>query len=148
MSFVDSGQSLGNSRAFDMVPGDLDDDGDLDLLVLGFLGSTRVWLNDGTGMFSPPVDYFGVGARAALGDLDGDGALDIAATAQDRICRYWINDGRGGFTGDGLVIGEPGGLSISLADVDGDSDLDALVGKLEDSGGNRIYVNQRLTAGG
>ena len=146
---VDSGQRLGPVEGWGHVElGDLDGDGDLDAVVTDSELGIGVWLNDGTGAFSLPSDYFGVGARAALGDLNGDGTLDIVATAQDRICRYWLNDGHGGFTGDGTMIGEPGGLSISLGDVDGDSDLDALVGKLEDTGGNRIYLNQRLAAGG
>ena len=51
VTFVDSGQTLGDSRSFDVAFGDLDSDGDLDALVLNE-DVSEIWLNDGLGNFS------------------------------------------------------------------------------------------------
>ena len=150
---IDSGQRLGPVDGWGYAAlGDLDADGDLDAVVTNSEVGNEVWLNDGNGVFSPPAIYFGTGSRGALGDLDGDGTLDFVAIseggAEERTCSYWLNDGRGGFTGIGTRIGSPGALSISLTDIDGDSDLDVILGRMEGKGGNRVLLNQRFAAGG
>jgi len=60
---------------------DVEGDGDLDLLVNGIGGGTRLFLNQGQRRFTEAVDA-GVGSRRgshsmALADVDGDGDLDL-----------------------------------------------------------------------
>jgi enediyne biosynthesis protein E4 len=60
---------------------DIDGDGDLDLLVNGIGAGTRLFLNDGHGVFSEMVNS-GLSRRygattSALADIDGDGSLDL-----------------------------------------------------------------------
>ncbi len=60
---------------------DIDGDGDLDLLVNGIGGGTRLFLNDGQGTFQESANS-GLMRRhgpttAALADVDGDGDLDL-----------------------------------------------------------------------
>src|SRR6266496_3054941 len=60
---------------------DVDGDGDLDLLVNGIGAGTRLFLNDGHGVFSE-VTHSGLSRRygamtSALADVDGDGQLDL-----------------------------------------------------------------------
>ncbi len=64
--------------------GDVDGDGDLDLLVTNF-GSDVLYRNNGDGTFTDITRAAGVGdprwsASAAFGDADGDGDLDLYVT--------------------------------------------------------------------
>lgn len=69
-----------NSRG--MTMGDIDNDGDLDILVNNSWNDTNVFLNDGRGRFTDAHRTTGgavfYGHGAALGDLDDDGDLDLA----------------------------------------------------------------------
>lgn len=64
--------------------GDLDNDGDPDLMVLGALSPNRLLRNRGDGTFEELGEAAGVGGgertsvSCAMGDVDGDGLLDIA----------------------------------------------------------------------
>lgn len=84
---------------------------------------------------------------AALGDLDNDGDLDALAVvakptvgqASSLADRVLLNDGTGAFTDSGQRLGEGDSTSVALGDVDGDGDLDALVGAQE---GATLWTNQ------
>lgn len=90
---------------------------------------------------------------AALGDLNGDGSLDVyaamlspeAAIADGAADRVLFNDGSGGFTDSGQRLGDSESTAVDLGDLDGDGDLDALVGTLS---GAEIWVNQGAAQGG
>ena len=142
--FADATSQLpaGSAGARDVALGDLDGDGDLDALTAS-AGQNRLYLNNGAGVFAnatallPPDndDTWSV----ALGDVDGDGDLDawlgnrglVFIGAQNRL---YLNNGAGAFTDATSQI--PAVLdntrSVRLVDVDGDGDLDALIG----NGGN------------
>lgn len=87
LRFVDLGSSSG-AALFDqdstgVVFGDLDNDGDHDLYVLGRGEPNRLLENRGDGTFSDITALSGTGGgdrnpmSACLGDVDGDGLLDI-----------------------------------------------------------------------
>lgn len=72
------------SQVQDVEPVDIDNDGDIDVIVaLGLTDAVRLYLNDGTGRNWTTVEVSGVGTIAAMdvcaGDIDNDGDLDIAA---------------------------------------------------------------------
>ena len=148
----------GDSSAVDL--GDVDGDGDLDALIgnnnaNGPGNQNRLYLNDGSGVFadataSLPADLNETLA-VALGDVDGDGDLD-ALIGNGRIHgpgeqnRLYLNDGTGVFADATASL--PADLedtrAVALGDVDGDGDLDALIGNSLVFGPgdqNRLYLN-------
>ena len=114
--------------------GDIDTDGDLDLIVTGrrLTGNPRLdkYVNDGSGNFVGTG--FGTGVRSssiALGDIDLDSHLDLIVTGYRSGVRYldkYINTGTGNFTSASFGTGVDSS-SIALGDIDGDNDLDLVV---------------------
>ena len=128
--------------------GDLDGDGDIDLVTAGLDGSgsasgsvpTEVWLNDGSGTFTKAQSITGYDVRAlALGDLDGDGDLDLVlgverdAAGTSSANRIYLNDGSGAFADSGLALGSAETFGVAVGDLDGDGKLDLFFGNYGDS---------------
>ena len=154
-TFGDSNQSLGTSKSYGAVLGDLDGDGDLDAFVANDGQPNHLWINQGgtqggtAGTFSDGAQSLGSfnSSELSLGDLDGDGDLDafvVNAAAQGN--RVWVNQGgaqggsAGTFSDGSQSLGTFTSSSTSLGDVDGDGDLDAFVTNRNE--GNRIWLNQ------
>jgi hypothetical protein len=90
-----------------------------------------VWLNDGSGTLVYR-GTFGDGASFGLatGDLDGDGDLDAIVTKRsDQPETVWLNDGTGFLAPHPTTptFGAGNSYGVALGDLDGDSDLDAVV---------------------
>lgn len=152
---------------------DLNGDGWMDGIVAGCCGRTFtvnpdddapnvswVWINPGAsgGSLSASPSILsaldGLAVRAAaLGDLDGDGDLDLFAAVlappqgrnTDPADRVIVNDGSGNFSDSGQRLGQTESTAVALGDLDGDGDLDSLVGT-ED--GVMVWINQGAGQGG
>lgn len=121
-------------QALGAALGDVDGDRTVDLFLSGD-GESRLYLNDGKGMFRDaapdaiPKLVDPKGRIPTLGDLDGDGALDVfLASAKASITL--LNDGTGRFIDETpFVLGaNPGASSVAtLVDLDRDGRLDAAV---------------------
>ncbi|MDC1203949.1 T9SS type A sorting domain-containing protein [Salibacteraceae bacterium] len=133
---------------------DVDNDGDLDLLICGANSSgastTNMYENNGTGTFSlvagVPFDNVQFG-DIAFGDTDNDGDLDILIVGQNDSSQYiaklYINSG----TSFSLLSNTPfpGTFlhSASFADFNNDGKLDLLhVGNASNGLIGHIYENQ------
>jgi hypothetical protein len=119
-----------------VVAGDLDGDGDLDVIAANSGQDRVVWypnrLNEISADFGPgniitssTLSPWSV----AVADVDSDGDLDvISASLNDNTAAWYRNDGAGNF-GPQIVIStaSDGADSVSPADIDGDGDLDVFV---------------------
>jgi hypothetical protein len=112
--------------------GDIDGDGDLD--VVASLFDAIVWYEnlDGRGDFSSQnivVTGLGVSLSVHLADLDGDLDLDIIITSASDNSVLWFKnlDGFGSFGGANIITNVALGADHAItADLDGDTDLDII----------------------
>jgi len=136
-----AGQSLGDSTSGPMGLGDLDSDGDVDVVMMCNSASGSIWLNDGTGTFTDTGQRFGYTDSygfPALGDVDGDGDLDAFVTNSVHGSCVWLNDGAGNFSAGNCY---PGICTqhVALSDLEGDGDLDAFTTHLALT--NTVWLN-------
>ena len=113
--------------------GDVTGDGRLDIYVGRIDGPNALYINLGDLRFADSAQAAGVRVAddpttgVSLADVDGDGDLDLLANALGGPNRLFINDGSGRFHEDSAFAGfqsAAGSTTSTLADVDGDGDLD------------------------
>ncbi|WP_069301098.1 FG-GAP-like repeat-containing protein [Neptunicoccus sediminis] len=146
--------------------GDVDGDGDMDLLIASTYEGLYLYDNDGAGQFTRRALDLGPLAsapvfNAALVDLDGDGWLDIFVTTY-RQGNFLITSDRGDFSAVGItpVANREDAilsLALSFADLDRDGDLDVALGNWAagwyrripgEESRNRILLNDAGTLDG
>jgi hypothetical protein len=126
---------------------DLDGDGDLDAVVGNLQGTLNYFENTGsaiapaftarTGAANPFNGVAGYFSAPSFADLDGDGDLDVLVGQYDGTLRYFEKTGSAiapafieqtGAANPFNGVGVGSMSNPSFADLDGDGDLDALVG--------------------
>lgn len=132
---------------FALVAGDVDGDGDADAMLGNFDGRDRLYLNDGNAFFTDASDQLPDGPgwtlAFALGDVDRDGDNDLVVASLGLL--LYLNDGHGSFTNEPGYLppaSYSGALALMLEDVDGDQDLDLLVGNYYEQ--NQLYLNDGM----
>ena len=97
---VESGPTI-SGVYMDVLPADVNNDGNLDLIGAGWgaYGALRIWLGDGSGNWSSiaPLEkgnFYGL----SIGDLNGDGNFDIFAGSYRDGVRIFLGDGQGAFS--------------------------------------------------
>ncbi|MCC6703174.1 MAG: VCBS repeat-containing protein [Fluviicola sp.] len=131
---------------------DIDNDGDVDLMVSGYNNGqfVKLYTNDGNGLFTevtttnfPPVSSGAI----QFNDVDSDGDQDVFISGftifVGNVGQLWMNDGAGNFTlsTTNTFEGANNG-NIALADIDGDADDDVLMTGYGDLGRiAKLYTN-------
>jgi hypothetical protein len=123
------------NNSMDVEPFDVDQDGDLDLVIASEFRPNLLLINDGKGVFSN-----GTSGRLparnhdsediALGDFDRDGDTDLVFVSEDnKVHEYYLNDGKGVFqdVSNRLPI-QCESNAVVAADFDADGDIDLVLG--------------------
>jgi len=148
--------SAEEDASYDLVFGDVDNDGDLDLAVANSGAPTRLYLNGGSGLATwaawsgQEVDNDN---SVAWGDVNQDGWLDLAVAANIQLqgsgdFRLYMNWG-GTLESAASWQSDPAerdyGAAVSWGDLDADGDMDLVAGAWW--GATRVFENTGGTLG-
>ena len=144
---------LATNSSFHAAFGDLDSDGDLDL-VIGNVGSSgigqqnKLLINNGSGVFTDETTIRlptlpDITLALALGDLDGNFDLDIVvANSTPTGSKILVNNGMGFFTdqtAQRFSSPPPFAADVVVVDVNGDGSEDIIFASV--SGGPLVFIN-------
>jgi hypothetical protein len=124
---------------------DYDNDGDQDLYLTRSVYSSRLFRNEGAGVFIdatvPAIADSGITMGAAWGDYDNDGDLDLYLTKMWSTNRLIRNDGGGAFSDatSPLLADADDGMAVAWVDTDNDGHLDLHVVNHNDP--DRLFQN-------
>jgi len=146
-NFTNSGQNLGQSND-DIDFGDVDGDGDVDIVGANY-SNISVWLNqNNTGIFTAGLTLNEGAWSCKLFDVELDGDFDLVTTHVDNGNKLWLNDGTGNFVFYSTIFDPTSTFSIvGCKDLDRDNDIDIVM--VEESGpnGHSIYFNESTIVG-
>ena len=145
-------------RTYALALGDIDRDGDLDMIVSNDRpDDKKILSNDGRGEFTQSGTWGNPGwntRNSALADLNGDQYPDLLVANRQSASYVIFNDGNGQFPSlNQLQLETESATTIVAADFNGDQLLDIAVPH-RDSGKSRIFFNddthrfQRMTTFG
>ena len=118
--------------------GDIDNDGDIDVVLTDLNRKVMCWLNQGEGRLKLRKCGPGMWAAIELADMNGDGFLDLVAGGDDYEkgwgqARILLNNGKGRFkNGPKLPKNKkmPHIPELSVWDLDGDGDKDIVLSRV------------------
>ncbi|QDT00720.1 FG-GAP-like repeat-containing protein [Adhaeretor mobilis] len=139
--------------------GDLDGDGDLDVIsgyVNGTSGRIAWYENNGQKSFSNTTVISTLRGPSSLktADIDGDGNLDLVASFYNSdVVAWYENDGIGNFQEQILSSNLDGASSVDVVDFDSDGDMDVIASAFwgdtiewYENNGEQIFTKKTVTA--
>lgn len=132
---------------------DVDGDGLLDLYFTGLDTPNRLYKNEGGFSFRDITEEAGLtddlpnSTGAVFADVDGDGWPDLLVSSFDGENVLYLNDGNGNFSlkdDSGLNKGR-GSMTMALADIDRDGDLDLYMTNYKIKTVRDIYSERELS---
>lgn len=140
-------------NSMDVASVDIDNDGDVDIVIAGEYQRNLLLFNDGTGQFAEdPAKLFpekntGDGFDGedsediAFADFDLDGDLDVIFVSEDtNFHELLINDGSGSFSFITYEFPASLGNAVTVMDLNGDIYPDIIIGN---TGQNDVYINNQ-----
>jgi len=139
-TFFETTQVMLSGATRSVAFGDIDNDGDLDMVAANFGDTNTLGKNNGTTILAEE-NWGNVSnsSSLALGDLDGDGYLDIALANENQGNEIWLNDRAGAFIDTAQSLGTNDSRAVALGDIDSDGDLDLVVANFQQP--NRVWRN-------
>jgi hypothetical protein len=158
--YTDFPGAIGSFQARELSQGDMDGDGDLDVIIGVHHQTMRIARNNGSGVFTIG-DVSWTGSEAPCGptlpivaDMDNDGDMDVVSQYMSDFgdcpvprtitVDFWQNNGSGVFTWvsdtHGLLNGEEECV-IMVNDFDNDADLDIVQLISGGKGTNKLFIN-------
>ncbi len=132
------------STSYALPAGDLDGDGDCDVVVANDSAPNQIYRNDGKGRFSlagvigPEVEPT---RGVKLADLNGDGMLDVLVTNRGTENGIYLNEGNLKFAKKrGFGTRDDATISLSVADVNQDGYPDLVLAN-RNGQENAVYLN-------
>ncbi len=123
-TFSTRGFGAGNTRG--LTAADLDGDGDMDVINANYSGGNVLWLNNGDATFvTSAIGTANTFQGVEHGDIDNDGDMDLFFAVNNDPHEVWLNNGDATFSISTLGTGSS--TEVTLGDLDGDGNLDAIV---------------------
>lgn len=124
--------------------GDIDGDGEVEIIAASFRDQVYAWRSDGSRMPGWPAKVSGYATTSpALADLDGDGKLEVICGLANGRMDIRRSDGTS-LPGWPVSAGRSGHLFPAISDMDGDGDLEiaALLASIPkgSSSTNKLYA--------
>jgi hypothetical protein len=134
-----SDPSLGQSPPQHLRLGDIDNDGDTDIVFAKLDGSICTSRNDGSGTFAAASCIAG-GARVELADINRDGWLDLVLAVGSGV-EWRANNRDGTFTATQSVTFQRAGSGLAVADFNRDGRLDIARADAGVNAGISVHLN-------